>query len=94
MTIQRRRWYIFLIILLNEMCTENLIKSELTNENGEDATPLPNQLEPEHQVQTVHPIRYDNADLLAIRERVKHDKRLKILPLNACKIVRRLRLNK
>ena len=77
------------------MCKGNLIKIELTNVNREDATPLPNWLEPEqHQVQTVHPRGYDSAELLAIRERVKHDNRLKILLLNACKIIRRLRLNK
>ena len=77
------------------MCKGNLIKIELINLNREDVTPLPNQLEPEqHQVQTVHPIRYNNAELQAIRERVKHDNRLKILPLNAYKIIRRLRLNK
>ena len=95
MNIQRRGWCTFLIILLTDLCKGNLIKIERTNANEEDVTPLPNQLEPEqHQVQTVHPIRYDSAELLAIRERVKHDNRLKILPLNACKIIRRLRLNK
>ena len=77
------------------MCKGNLIKIELTNVNREDVTPLPNHLDPEqHQVQTVHPIRYDSAELLAIRERVQHDKRLKILLLSACNIIRRLRLNK
>ena len=48
----------------------NLIKIELTNVNREDQTTLSNCLEPEHQVQTVHPIRYDSVELLPIRERV------------------------
>ena len=45
-------------------------------------------------MQTIHPIRYDSAELLAIRERVKHDNRCKILLLTAWKIIKRLRLNK
>ena len=40
--IQRKGWYIFLIILLKEMCKGNLIKIELTNINREDMRPLPN----------------------------------------------------
>ena len=45
-----------------------LIKIELTSINGEDMTPLPNQLEPEHRVQTVHLIRKESAELPAIKE--------------------------
>ena len=73
----------------------NLI--EMTNLGKYDVRPLPNQLELEQQqahivqtVQTVqkdHPIRYDRSELLVIKDKVKHDNRLKILLLDACKIL-------
>ena len=77
----------------------NLI--ELTNLDKDDVRPLPNRLELEqhvHMVQTAqmvqkdHLIRYDRSELLVIKDKVKHDNRLKILLLDACKIIRRLKL--
>ena len=68
-----------------------------------DVRSLPNQLELEQQVHTVqtvqmvqedHPIRYDRFELLVIKDKVKQDSRLKILLLDACKIIRRLKLNR
>ena len=45
-------------------------------------------------VQKDHPIRYDRSELLVIKDTVKNDNRLKILLLGACKIIRRLKLNR
>ena len=66
-----------------------------------DARSLPNQLELQvHTVQTVqtvqkdHSIRYDRSQLLTIKDKVKQDNRLKILLLDVCKIIRRLKLNR
>ena len=76
----------------------------LTNLDKDDERPLPNRLELEqkqvHIVQTVQmvqkddPIRYDRSELVAIKDKVKHDNRLKILLLDACKIIRKLKLNR
>ena len=61
----------------------NLI--DLTS-SDRDVRSLPNQLELEQQVHTVqtvqivqkdHPIRYDRIELLAIKDKVKQDSRLK-----------------
>ena len=69
-----------------------------------DVRSLPNQLELEqqqvHTVQTVqtvqkdNPVRYGISELLAVKDKVKQDNRPKILLLDTCKIIRRLKLNR
>ena len=45
-------------------------------------------------VQKDHPIRYDRSELLSIKDKIKHDNKLKILLLDACKLFRKLKLNR